>query len=138
MYYVMSHSPAPIHWRTTTDATRQALFSELFYAEGCYADHQTLIESAALWGDLKTLTSVNRIVYYWLTTLEKRGCHKLIAVGADGVVRAMVLSFGAFKYSNHHLEFRTPPKDLHRDVTFRHLAYGNGTFLTVSVVIKDD
>jgi len=48
-----------------------------------------------------------------------QGCHNLIKAGASGVVQAMVLSFGALRFSNQHLEFNIHPKYLHRDYTFR-------------------
>ena len=56
----------------------------------------------------------------------------------DGVLQAMVLSFGGLKFSNQHLEFNTEPKDLHRDFFFRRISYGNNTHLNVSVIVGDD
>lgn len=53
------------------------------------------------------------------SNLFLQGCHKLVKAGALGVIQGMVLSFGALKFSNQHLEFNTEPKDLHRDYLFR-------------------
>lgn len=48
-----------------------------------------------------------------------QGCHNILGAGADGVMQAMVLSMGALKFSNQHLEFGMEPKDMHRDYMFR-------------------
>jgi len=58
--------------------------------------------------------------------------------GADGVIQAMTLSYGALKFSNHHLEFGTHPRDLHRDYFFRRINYGNDTHVNISVQVGDD
>jgi len=50
----------------------------------------------------------------------------------------MTLSYGALKFSNHHLEFGTHPRDLHRDYFFRRINYGNDTHVNVSVQVGDD
>ena len=50
----------------------------------------------------------------------------------------MLLSFGAWKFSNQHLEFNTEPKDLHRDFLYRRINYGNGTHVNVTVSVLDD
>jgi len=59
-------------------------------------------------------------------------------LGADGVLQAMTLSYGALKFSNHHLEFGTHPRDLHRDYFFRRINYGNDTHVNISVQVGDD
>jgi len=59
-------------------------------------------------------------------------------IGADGVLQAMTLSYGALKFSNHHLEFGTHPRDLHRDYFFRRINYGNDTHVNISVQVGDD
>lgn len=77
-------------------------------------------------------------------------------------MQGIMLSFGAFKFRNFHLEFNTEPKDLHRDYHFRYLfnstrlriyyslpflmlfihcrriLYGNSTHLNISVVVGED
>ena len=58
--------------------------------------------------------------------------------GADGVMQAMVLSFGALRMTNDHLEMNTHPKDLHRDQMFRRINYGNHTHVNISVEIGED
>ena len=50
----------------------------------------------------------------------------------------MILSFGALKFSNSHLEFGLHPKDLHRDYFFRRISYGNNTHLNISVIVGED
>lgn len=71
--------------------------SRLSYAEGCYGNHHTL-EATNLWGNLDSVTEVNKLVSSWLLTLEKNGCDNMLKAGARGVVEAMVLSFGGLRY----------------------------------------
>lgn len=67
-----------------------------------------------------------------------QGCHNLIKAGASGVLQAMILSFGGFRFSNQHLELNIHPKYLHRDYFFRRLNYGNMTHINVSIEVTDD
>lgn len=62
----------------------------------------------------------------------------MCGAGAEGVLQAMVLSLGAFLFKDSHLELNTQPKDLHRELFFRRISYGNATHLNVSVVLGDD
>ena len=61
------------------------------------------------------------------SAVPTQGCHNLLGAGADGVMQAMVLSMGALKFSNQHLEFGMEPKDMHRDYVFRSVAVGLGS-----------
>lgn len=137
MYYVLSHVRSPYHEDATTLSQKTELINTLSYAEGCYGNHHTL-QAVNLWGDLSTIDSINKIVSYWLLTLEKQGCHNLVKAGASGVLQAMVLSFGGFRFSNQHLEFNIHPQFLHREYLFRRLNYGNLTHVNVSVILQED
>uniref|UniRef100_T1HAE8 Uncharacterized protein n=1 Tax=Rhodnius prolixus TaxID=13249 RepID=T1HAE8_RHOPR len=95
-------------------------------------------QAVNLWKSLKVIEEVNDIVSLWLLTLEKQGCHKLIKTGAMGVGQAMVLSFGGFRFSGQHLEFKIDPKFLHRDYIFRRIHYDDMTSINVSVTLQDD
>ena len=59
-------------------------------------------------------------------------------LGADGVLQAMMLSFGAIKFDDYHMEFNTQPRDLHRDYFFRRINYGNNTHVNMSVMVGED
>lgn len=137
LYYVLSQTRALTLELTTTSSRLQELESWLSYPDMCYRGHHTL-QASTLWSELKTEKEVNNVVALWLLTLEKQGCHNLLLSGSEGVMQAMVLSFGAFKFNNHHLEFATHPKDLHRDYFFRRLSYGNSTHLNISVVVGEN
>lgn len=50
----------------------------------------------------------------------------------------MILSYGALRFNNHHLEFATRPADLHRDYIFRRINYGNDTHVNISVSVGED
>ncbi|CAA9998043.1 unnamed protein product [Nesidiocoris tenuis] len=95
-------------------------------------------QANSLWKDLKTFKEVNDAVSLWLLTLEKQGCHKLIITGAFGVLQAMILSFGGFRFSSQHLEFKIDPKFLHRDYLFRRIRYNDRTCINVTVTLQDD
>uniref|UniRef100_A0A1B0DHR5 Uncharacterized protein n=1 Tax=Phlebotomus papatasi TaxID=29031 RepID=A0A1B0DHR5_PHLPP len=106
-------------------------------AEGCFDSHHTL-QAETLWSEMSTLEELNSVAGSWMLTLEKQGCHNLIRAGASGLIQAMVLSFGGFRFSNQHLEMNIHPKYLHREYNFRRLNYGNMTHVNVSVSVKDD
>lgn len=109
----------------------------LTYAEGCYDSYHTL-QADNLWLPMNSLEKLNKLVSTWMLTLEKQGCHNLIRAGSSGVIQAMVLSFGSFRFSNQHLECNMHPKYLHRDFHFRRLNYGNRTHLNVTITVTDD
>ena len=50
----------------------------------------------------------------------------------------MLLSIGELQFGDRHLEFKTHPRDLHRDYYFRRINYGNSTHVNISVVVGDD
>ncbi|EDW02759.1 GH10867 [Drosophila grimshawi] len=120
-----------------TAGMREDIAKALTYAEGCYDSYHTL-QAENLWRDMSTLTQLNSLVSSWMLTLEKQGCHNLIRAGASGVIQAMTLSFGSFRFSNQHLECNMHPKFLHRDFHFRRLNYGNKTHVNVTIIVKDD
>ncbi|CAN8004692.1 unnamed protein product, partial [Ixodes hexagonus] len=137
IYYVLSHTRAFASEWNTGPAEHRELQALLAYPEHCYGGHHTL-QASTLWTDLSSLSSVTNAVTLWMLTLENQGCSKLMKSGAEGVLQAMVLSLGAFLFKDSHLEFNTQPKDLHRELFFRRISYGNATHLNVSVVLGDD
>lgn len=137
IYYVLSHQRAPATEWNTGPAEHRELQALLAYPEHCYGGHHTL-QASTLWADLTSLSSVTNAVNLWMLTLENQGCSKLIKIGAEGVLQAVVLSLGAFLFKDSHLELNTQPKDLHRELFFRRISYGNATHLNVSVVLGDD
>ncbi|CAL4112868.1 unnamed protein product, partial [Meganyctiphanes norvegica] len=95
-------------------------------------------QAERLWTHLDSIDKINNIVGMWLLTLEKQGCHQLVRAGAEGVLQAMLLSFGGLRFKNQHLEFAADPKDLHRDYHFRRLSYGNATHLNITVLVQEE
>lgn len=92
-----------------------------------------------LWEKLTSVADIIETAYRWRLTLEKNGCGRLLeGAGADGMIQAMILSFGGFQFTHHHLEFGTEPKDLHRDYDFRNLAFGNGSFVSIKVEVNKE
>lgn len=137
MYAVISQSRAFEFEESSTAQRKADIARALTYAEGCYDSYHTL-QAENLWKKMSSLEELNGVVGSWMLTLEKQGCHNLLKAGASGIVQAMVLSFGGFRFSNQHLELNIHPKYLHRDYDFRRLNYGNMTHVNVSIVVRDD
>ncbi|GAB6026641.1 hypothetical protein CHUAL_013048 [Chamberlinius hualienensis] len=137
LYYILSNTRAPLHEIDIQINRRQELFQALDSPDRCYDGHHTL-QASTLWSHLSSIEDIINVVSLWKLTLEKQGCSTMLKAGAEGVLQAVVLSFGAFKFSNHHLEFCTHPKDLHRDYYFRQINYQNGTQLNISVILGTD
>ncbi|XP_076068171.1 uncharacterized protein KIAA2013 homolog isoform X2 [Oratosquilla oratoria] len=137
IYSVLSQSRAFLYEHKTSKERREAIQHDLAYSEGCYGGHHTL-EAPTLWSKLDSIVDINNVVSLWMMTLEKQGCPLLTRAGADGVMQAMLLSFGGLRFKNQHLEFNVLPKYLHRDYHFRRLSYGNGTHLNISVVVQEE
>ncbi|GFV17616.1 uncharacterized protein KIAA2013 homolog [Trichonephila clavipes] len=137
LYYMMSNSRDFMSETDITPHQRLSYQKYLYVPDKCYSGHHTL-QASTLWSDLKSISEVNKVVHLWFLTLNKQGCHRLLLAGAEGVMQAMILSFGGFKFSDHHLEFDTEPKDLHRDYHFRRIIYGNSTHVNVSVIVQED
>ncbi|XP_014664505.1 PREDICTED: uncharacterized protein KIAA2013 homolog [Priapulus caudatus] len=139
MYYAMSNSRAPLHERQTSAQEKQRLEMLLVGPDRCYDGHHTLHTSdLKLWGSLTDEADIARLSSVWFLTLDKQGCHQLLQAGADGVIQAMVLSYGGLKYTNHHLSFWTHPRDLHRNYHFRRILYGNGTHINITVQVREE
>ncbi|XP_065357587.1 uncharacterized protein KIAA2013 homolog [Calliphora vicina] len=117
--------------------SKQDIAKALTYAEGCYDSYHTL-QADNLWLPMDSLEKLNKLVSTWMLTMEKQGCHNLIRAGSSGVIQAMVLSFGSFRFSNQHLECNMHPKYLHRDFHFRRLNYGNRTHVNVTITVTED
>ncbi|KFB40985.1 AGAP010005-PA-like protein [Anopheles sinensis] len=137
MYAVISQARAFEYEQSVTGSRKDEIARALTYAEGCYDSYHTL-QAENLWRHMSTFEELNAVVGSWMLTLEKQGCHNLIKAGASGIVQAMVLSFGGFRFSNQHLELNIHPKYLHRDYDFRRLNYGNMTHLNISITVRED
>lgn len=137
IYAVLSQVRTYEYEATVTPQIKSDIAKTLTYVEGCYDSYHTL-QAANLWKDMNSVDELNSLVSSWILTLEKQGCHNLLRAGASGVVQAMVLSLGGFRFSNQHLELNIHPKYLHRDYMYRRINYGNMTHINVSVSVTDD
>ncbi|ESO97303.1 hypothetical protein LOTGIDRAFT_159325 [Lottia gigantea] len=137
IYYVLCNVPAPLHEITTTKQQRNEILKVLYYPDTCYAGHSTL-QAETLWMDVVDEDHIARVVTTWMITLEKQGCSGIVQSGAEGVLQAMVLSFGALEFKNQHLELKRHPKELHRDIFFHRINYGNNTHVNISVIVGED
>lgn len=84
-------------------------------------------EYLSLWVEIKNPEMKNYFFFFLLFFIQ--GCYNLVKAGADGVIQAMVLSFGSFRFSKQHLEFNMHPSFLHRNYHFRY-------FIEVSAIIS--
>lgn len=92
-----------------------------------------------LWpADLNKPNVLLKMAHLWHLTLAKRGCADLVTKGGPlGAMQAMLMSFGQFFFHEGHLEFATPPEDLHRDYHYRNLMlFENNSWLNVSVTVN--
>ncbi|XP_022339612.2 uncharacterized protein KIAA2013 homolog [Crassostrea virginica] len=137
MYYVMSNVPAPLHDIGVSPTERTRIQQVLHYPDRCYNGHSTLLANT-LWADVSDEDDIAQVSTHWMITLEKMGCDFMVRSGAEGVLQAMLLSMGAFRFGDSHLEFKMEPKDLHRDLFFHRINYGNNTHLNVSVIVGED
>ncbi|XP_074661928.1 uncharacterized protein KIAA2013 homolog isoform X1 [Tubulanus polymorphus] len=155
IYYVLSHSTNPLHEKQVSTARKFNIEKQLYFPDRCYAGPHTLLvesktlvqESSSLWSRTNTADNIMKLVETWIITLEKQGCTNMVQTGADGILQAMLLSFGAFKFSTDnsrreaqpdHLEFGMHPRELHRDYEFRRLNYGNHTHVNITVEVGED
>ncbi|CDW52035.1 DUF2152 domain containing protein [Trichuris trichiura] len=120
----------------------------------CYSSHTTLLYPSQLWSSLDSLDSILSTVSRWNFTLVEHGCESLvfsgyfflfiisflevITSGAAGLMQAVVLSFGAFKHTAHHLEFDQQPRELHRDCLFRNVQFVKGIAVNIWVQVNAD
>lgn len=137
IYAILSQVRSFEHEEHIQPKTKQEILKNLTYSEGCYGGHSTL-DAFNLWKPLNNLANLNAVASVWLLTLEKLGCHNLLKAGASGVNQAMILSFGALRFSNQHLEYNIHPSKLHRDFLFRRLNYGNMTHVNISIILQED
>jgi hypothetical protein len=137
MYNVLSHASSPIFELKRPESEKLELERLLYFPDRCYEGHHTL-QNVKMWPDFNKIEDVFESASMWLLTLEKQGCATMLQAGADGVLQAMMLSCGGLKFTNHHLEFGTHPRDLHRDYYFRRINYGNDTHVNISVQVGDD
>ena len=50
----------------------------------------------------------------------------------------MLLSVAPLHFQDQHLEMTSVPRDLHRDLYFRRINYGNNTHVNISVTVGED
>jgi hypothetical protein len=62
----------------------------------------------------------------------------LACLGVHGVLQSMLLSIGGIRFRNHHLEMFLDPKELHRDMMFRSIHFGEQSRLNISITVEHD
>ncbi|CAD5114484.1 DgyrCDS3610 [Dimorphilus gyrociliatus] len=136
LYYVLSNTPALLH-EPIDKAEVTKLRTYLAYPDRCYEGHHTL-QNDVLWKTVESDNDVQSLASTWLLTLDKLGCSQMMKAGADGIMQAMVLSCGALKFKNFHLELSMQHSDLDRVMHWRRVHYGNNTHVNITVLVRDD
>lgn len=136
LYYVLSNSPSLLH-EPIDKKVKANLRSYLAYADRCYEGHHTL-QIDNLWRTVEKDEDVQSLANTWLLTLNKQGCSQMMKAGADGIMQAMVLSCGALKFKNFHLELSMQHSDLARALHWRRVHYGDNTHVNITVLVRDD
>ncbi|XP_035825941.1 uncharacterized protein KIAA2013 homolog isoform X2 [Aplysia californica] len=137
-YHVLSNAPAPLHDVATTAQQRVEVQKVLYFPDRCYGGGHSSLVADTLWIDPEDESQVARVVTTWMITLEKQGCMSMVQAGAEGILQAMILSLGPLQFKDHHLEMASKPSDLHRDLHFRRINYGNNTHVNISVMVGED
>ncbi|RUS85512.1 hypothetical protein EGW08_006720, partial [Elysia chlorotica] len=137
LYYVLSNAPAPLHNVESTSQDKINIEKILYFPDNCYSGHSTL-KSDTLWIEPEDESQIARVVTTWMITLEKLGCKLMVGAGAEGILQAMLLSLAPLHFQDQHLEMTSVPRDLHRDLYFRRINYGNNTHVNISVTVGED
>lgn len=105
--------------------------------ERCYEGFSTL-HAIKLWKLPLNENEISGLISLWMLTLSKHGCKSLLELGTHGILQAVLLSLGGFKFTHHHLDLNLNPRQLHRDYFFRNLNYANQSLLSVEIVVDSD
>lgn len=138
IYYLLSSSRAPLfEVQPSASAVNSSIQAISFHVERCYEGFSTL-HAIKLWHLPLNELEVSSLYSLWTLTLQKHGCRALTEIGVYGVLQAIVLSLGGFKFTHHHLDLNLNPRQLHRDYYFRRINYANLSLISVEVVVDSD
>ena len=78
--------------------------------------------------------ALDYVIFKSLSCLfRKNQCKSLVSEGAEGILQAMLLSFGGFRLTESDLRLNMDPLVLHNDIAFHRLIYRNDT---INIIIK--
>lgn len=126
LYYVLSSTDSKLHDEGIPEKERRNLINRLQTPDFCYQGHST-IHGHSLWRDVTSVEDVTNLQRLWSLTLSKNQCKSLVSEGAEGLLQAMLLSFGGLKFTENDLRFGPDPEVLHNDISFHRLIYRNDT-----------
>lgn len=108
-----------------------------FNIERCYEGF-SILNAVKLWKLPRNEIELSDSSLLWQLTLQKHGCGNLLELGAYGLLQAIILSLGGFKFTHHHLDLNLNPRQLHRDYEFRRINYANISLISVDVEVGVD
>uniref|UniRef100_H2YSH6 Uncharacterized protein n=1 Tax=Ciona savignyi TaxID=51511 RepID=H2YSH6_CIOSA len=121
-----------LHDKGIPEDERMDLMKRLATPDYCYNGNPT-VHADRLWRNVESVEDVENLAKHWSLTLGKHGCKNLISEGAEGMLQAMVISFGGLQFTLFDLQLRIDPDILHNEITFQSLMYRNNT---INVAIK--
>lgn len=138
IYYLLSNMRAPlleVGAANLSSSSSQSMSD--YHVERCYEGFSTL-HAIKLWRLPLNELETSSLHALWLLTLQKHGCRALTELGVYGLLQAVVLSLGGFKFTHHHLDLNLNPRQLHRDYYFRRINYANLSLISVEVLVDAD
>nr|XP_002121205.3 uncharacterized protein KIAA2013 homolog [Ciona intestinalis] len=136
LYYVLSTMDSKLHDKDIPQDERRDLMKRLQTPDYCYNGNPT-VHADRLWRNLKNVEDVENLAKHWTLTLGKHGCKHLISEGAEGVLQAMVISFGGLQFTDFDLQLRIDPDIMHNEITFKSLLYKNNS-INVAIRAAED
>lgn len=139
IYYLLTNNRAPLYEvkHALTQNSSIVEGSLPYSVERCYEGFSTL-HAVKLWKMPTNEMEVADLNHLWSLTLGKHGCSSLLELGATGILQAVVLSLGGFKFTPHHLDLNMNPRQLHRDYQFRNINYANLSLMSIDVEVGYD
>eukprot|EP00058_Branchiostoma_floridae_P003021 XP_002588509.1 hypothetical protein BRAFLDRAFT_79463 [Branchiostoma floridae] len=133
---VAAGADAPLHLDGIDPEKRKQLEQQLRKQENCFSGHPTT-HARNLWPTVKRESDIAELSHLWQLTLSKRGCSPLVAAGADGMLEAMILSFGGLQITRDHLAFNGDPDILRSNIAFHDIRYNNSR-INLTILMEDD
>lgn len=132
LYYVLSCSESNLHNENIPAEERRNLVQRLQTPEFCYHGNPTF-HGDSLWRRVTSVQGALELQRRWTLTLRKNQCKSLVSEGAEGILQAMLLSFGGLRFTESDLRLNMDPFVLHNNIAFHRLIYRNDT---ISISIK--
>jgi len=123
IYYILSSMDSKLHDKDINLMERQNLMKRLKTPDFCYTGVATFHSTSKLWKHVISADEVIDLANTWAITLNHRGCANLLDEGAEGMLQAVVLSFGGLQFTKKYLQLQTDTDILHNEIAFHSVLY---------------